>query len=107
MRADRPSPGPPLEPSKNVAVSTNKGCVRTAGARCRVSFAAEYRQNAYDCLSRAREAGSLNDQGYWAGMAQLWLQLAQHAEDYDAGTDPLMADLPRGDDVHSDGPDPG
>jgi hypothetical protein len=45
-----------------------------------VTSADEYRQNARDCLERAREANSLNDHAYWTGMAQLWLQFAQHLE---------------------------
>lgn len=53
----------------------------------------EFRKNAAECLSLSQEAHSLESQGYWIAMAQLWFDLAVHAEDRKAieSLDPVAA----------------
>ena len=46
-----------------------------------MALSEEFRTNAQDCFERARNARTLENRIYWLGMAQFWLQLAQHAEE--------------------------
>jgi hypothetical protein len=46
-----------------------------------VELAKEFRKNAAECLKLSQQADSLQSQGYWIAMAQLWFDLAVHAED--------------------------
>jgi hypothetical protein len=41
----------------------------------------EFRNNARNCLRFSQEANSLEAQGYWIAMAQLWFDLATNAEE--------------------------
>jgi hypothetical protein len=52
-----------------------------------VGLAEEFRNNAQQCFKWAREARSIESQTYWLDMAQLWLRLAQHAEEREWRTD--------------------
>jgi hypothetical protein len=58
-----------------------------------VELSREFRKNAAECLKLSQEADSLESQGYWIAMAQLWFELAVHAEDREAieGLDPVAA----------------
>jgi hypothetical protein len=49
-----------------------------------VELADEFRSRAQRCLKLAQDAPTLEAQAHWLGMAQLWLNLAQHAEQQDA-----------------------
>ena len=50
----------------------------------------EFRACAHECLKRAQEAHTLQRREYWAHMAQLWLNLAQHVEQNDGD----LGDIP-------------
>ena len=47
----------------------------------------QFRANAHKCLEHAQNAQTLQQRNHWVGMAQLWLNLAQHVEDGDAQAD--------------------
>jgi hypothetical protein len=47
-------------------------------------LAAEFRARALRCLKLAHGAPTLEAQTHWIAMADLWLSLAQHAEEQDA-----------------------
>jgi hypothetical protein len=49
-----------------------------------------FRDNARTCLDHAQNAQTLQQRNHWVGMAQLWLNLAQHLEDGDAQDDALL-----------------
>jgi hypothetical protein len=49
-----------------------------------VELADEFRTRAQRCLKLAQEAPTLEAQTHWLAMAQLWFNLAQHAEEQDA-----------------------
>jgi hypothetical protein len=53
----------------------------SAGGTVALELATEFRSNALECLRLSREAVSIASQVHWISMAQLWFQLAQHAED--------------------------
>jgi hypothetical protein len=58
----------------------------------------EFRIRAQRCLALAGAAPTLEAQTHWLGMAQLWLNLAQFAEDQDqpsSATEPLRESLSR------------
>ncbi len=44
----------------------------------------EFRARAQRCLKLAQEAPTVEAQAHWLAMAQLWLSLAQHAEEQEA-----------------------
>jgi hypothetical protein len=44
----------------------------------------EFRARAQRCLKLARDAPTMEAQTHWLAMAQLWLGLAQHAEEQEA-----------------------
>lgn len=44
----------------------------------------EFRARAQRCLKLAHEAPTMEAQAHWLAMAQLWLSLAQHAEEQEA-----------------------
>ena len=43
----------------------------------------DFRSCARECLDRAQNADTLPQRNHWIGMAQLWLNLAQHIEQSD------------------------
>ena len=45
-----------------------------------VELAEKFRKSAYECFRWAQETRTPEDNAMWLGMAQFWLQLAQHAE---------------------------
>jgi hypothetical protein len=47
-------------------------------------LSAEFRARAQRCLKLAQDAPTLEAQTHWLAMAQLWLGLAQHAEEQEA-----------------------
>lgn len=49
-----------------------------------MELAEEFRTRAQRCLKLAHEAPTLEAQTHWLAMAQLWFNLAQHAEEQDA-----------------------
>jgi hypothetical protein len=49
-----------------------------------LELAEEFRTRAQRCLKLAQEAPTLEAQTHWLAMAQLWFNLAQHAEEQDA-----------------------
>lgn len=49
-----------------------------------MELAEEFRARSQRCLKLAQEAPTLEAQTHWLAMAQLWLGLAQHAEEQDA-----------------------
>jgi hypothetical protein len=49
-----------------------------------VELSEEFRMRAQRCLKLAQEAPMLEAQAHWLAMAQLWFNLAQHAEEQDA-----------------------
>ena len=50
----------------------------------RVELSEEFRARAQRCLKLAHDAPTLEAQTHWLAMAQLWLNLAQHAEEQEA-----------------------
>ncbi len=56
---------------------------RKSGALA-LELSEEFRNNARHCLELSGKAESLQAQGYWVAMAQLWFDLALHAEDRQA-----------------------
>ena len=64
----------------------------------------QFRANARTCLDHAQNAQTLQQRNHWIGMAQLWLNLAQHVEDADAqGGAPLPGSLPASSDGENQG----
>lgn len=49
-----------------------------------MELAEEFRTRAQRCLKLAHEAPTLEAQTHWLAMAQLWFNLAEHAEEQDA-----------------------
>ena len=52
-----------------------------------MGLAEKFRKSAYECFRWAQDARTPQDNAMWLGMAQFWLQLAQHAEDRDRKPD--------------------
>jgi hypothetical protein len=46
-----------------------------------LELSVEFRKNARECLELSQKADSLEAQGYWIAMAQLWFDLATNAEE--------------------------
>jgi len=49
-----------------------------------VELAEEFRTRAAECFRWAQNARTLESRVHWLSMAQVWLQLAQYAEDKEA-----------------------
>jgi hypothetical protein len=45
-----------------------------------VNLVEKFRRTAAECFRWAQDARTQGDNAMWLGMAQFWLQLAQHAE---------------------------
>jgi hypothetical protein len=58
-----------------------------------MSHEEQFRANAHMCLDHAQNAQTLQQRNHWVGMAQLWLNLAQHLEDGDAQDDASSGSL--------------